>query len=77
MLKAKWTSINIRTNKIANEVFQLINKLNPSIGAFDTEATGLHIIYATPFLFQFGFLTKDLKFGYSFVVDLEQNYNLN
>lgn len=71
MLKAKWTSINIRTNKIANEVFQLINKLNPSIGAFDTEATGLHIIYATPFLFQFGFLTKDLKFGYSFVVDLE------
>lgn len=38
---------------------------------FDTETTGLHIIYDRPFLFQFGWCTKE--YGRTYVVDIEVN----
>lgn len=56
------------------ELFQSTsNKIIAS--AFDTETTGLHIIYDKPFLFQFGWCTTD-GIGYTFIVDLEQTPQL-
>lgn len=72
MLKYEWHKKHITSNQDANNMIALFKKLNPKIGAFDTETTGLHIIKDKPFLFQFGFLdTKEQK-GYVFSVDIEQ-----
>ena len=44
---------------------------------FDTETTGLHPIYDRPFLYQFGWITKEPECnGYTYVVDIEQNPEL-
>ena len=43
-------------------------------GGFDTEADGLHIIYARPFLFQFGWITETHVNTYT--VDIEQRKDL-
>lgn len=77
MLKLAWHSINIRTNKQANDMVSLFKSIKPKIGGFDTEATGLHIINDTPFLFQFGFIHPNMKEGYTFAVDIEQQPNLS
>jgi len=72
MLSLQWHSVDITTNHQANEMIKLIRTLKPKIGAIDTETTGLHIISATPFLFQCGFIHPNMKEGYTFVVDLER-----
>ena len=77
MLKLAWHSINIRTNKQANDMVSLFKSIKPKIGGFDTEATGLHIINDTPFLFQFGFIHPNMKEGYTFAVDIDQQPNLS
>ena len=41
---------------------------------FDTETTGLHIIYDRPFLFQFGWITDTI--GRTYAVDIEKNPDL-
>lgn len=76
MLKCKWHSTLITTNKQANGMIQLFNKLKPKVGAFDTETTGLHITKDKPFLYQFGFLNPNKAEGYTFAVDLEKQPDL-
>ena len=72
MLKYKWTFTTIHTNRQANACFRLFKQQAPEVAAFDTETTGLHIILDKPFLFQFGWINKQTKQGYTFVVDIER-----
>jgi len=76
MLKYKWTSVTIETNLQANKMIELFNKVKPTVGGFDTETTGLHIVNDKPFLFQFGFLDEHNKQGYTFAVDIERQPKL-
>lgn len=76
MLQYKWISTTIKTNQQANSMIELFTRINPEIGAFDTETTGLHITQDKPFLFQFGFLDSKNKIGYTYAVDLETQPNL-
>lgn len=76
MLKYTWVSTTITTNKEANSAMAQFDLLAPQIAAFDTETTGLHIINDKPFIFQFGFLNPQIKEGYTYVVDIEQQPNL-
>jgi DNA polymerase-1 len=69
-------STTIKTNKQANEMIQLIKKVQPKIGAFDTETTGLHIHLDKPFLYQFGFLHPETEEIYTYVVDIEKQPDL-
>ena len=75
MLKCEWTHITITSSEILN--YMVLKYTADNMGgrilaaAFDTETTGLHHIYDKPFLFQFGWCTKEYK-GYTFAVDLEQ-----
>ena len=73
----KWQSITIKTNLQANAMIELFDKLEPKIGAFDTETTGLHITQDKPFLFQFGFVDTVHKQGYTFAVDIEKQPELS
>ena len=77
MLKLVWHSTTIKTNKQANEMIALFKKIQPKVGGFDTEANGLHITNAKMFLFQFGFINPNLKEGYTFAVDIEQQPELS
>lgn len=72
MIKLNWTSVTITTNKQANDMVRLYHKLNPKVGGFDTETTGLNIALDKPFFFQFGFIDNELKNGYTFAVDIER-----
>ena len=76
MYKFTWSHTTITTNEQANQCFQLIQNLRPTIGAFDTETTGLNIGLDTPFLFQFGFIDTASMKGYTYVVDLERQPKL-
>lgn len=66
-----WRMITIKTNQQANEMLKQLDELKPSIGAFDTETDGLHIIKSKPFLFQFGYLHPTEHIGYTYVVDIQ------
>ena len=77
MLKLIWHTTTIKTNKQANDMVSLFKSIQPKIGGFDTETTGLHIITDKPFLFQFGFIHPNMKEGYSYVVDIEKQPNLS
>jgi DNA polymerase-1 len=72
----QWISTTIKTNVEANEMLSLLEKLQPTIGAFDTETNGLHIAHCTPFIFQFGFLHPTELIGYTYAVDLEKQPEL-
>ena len=72
----EWKMITIRTNKEANDMLQLLDELKPTIGAFDTETDGLHIINSKPFLFQFGYLHPTEPIGYTYVVDIQKQPEL-
>lgn len=72
----KWIKTTITTNQQANEMIELAYRVQPTIGAFDSETNGLHIVLARPFLFQFGFLHPTEPIGYSFAVDLQRQPDL-
>lgn len=76
MLQYQWNSITIKTNKQANSMIELFHQINPKVGAFDTETTGLHIVKDKPFLFQFGFLDEEHRTGYTYAVDIERQPEL-
>ena len=65
MLKCQWTLIHIQTEEQASEMQKQFNSVQPNVGAFDTETTGLHIIQDKPFLFQFGFIDLKAMRGYA------------
>ena len=73
----EWKMITIRTNKQANDMLQQLDELKPTIGAFDTETDGLHIINSKPFLFQFGYLHPTEHIGYTYVVDIQRQPELS
>lgn len=74
MLKCKWTHTTITSSEILDEMVKQYTKDNMDgnilAAAFDTETTGLHHIYDKPFLFQFGWCTKEYN-GYTYAIDLE------
>lgn len=76
MLRFKWIKTHIDTNDKANAMIQLFKNINPTVGGFDTETTGLHIIKDKPFLFQFGFLNLKEFVGYTYSVDIEKQPDL-
>ena len=75
MLQATWQQLTITTEQELDEMLMLYHASDIIAGAFDTETTGLHIVNDTPFLFQFGWLTSDLR-GYTFAIDLERQPQL-
>ena len=75
-LKYTWIKNNIDSFTDANRFVDILKTTQPTVGAFDTETTGLHIILDTPFLYQFGFLHPTKEIGYTFVVDLQQKPKL-
>jgi DNA polymerase-1 len=72
----EWIKTTIRTNVQANEMLKQLDNLKPTIGAFDTETDGLNIMYAKPFLFQFGYLHPYEHIGYTYVVDIQRQPEL-
>lgn len=74
MLKLRWHLQHITTNAEANQLIEFLKSLDGQIlyGAFDTESTGLHIIFDTPFLYQFGFVHPNGTDGYAYSVDIEK-----
>ena len=56
-------------NKMVNQ----FNDMPPTAAAFDTETTGLHIIYDRPFLFQFGWYVESEGVVYAYTVNLDDN----
>ena len=73
----EWKMVTIRTNKQANDMLEQLDELKPTIGAFDTETDGLHIINSKPFLFQFGYLHPTEHIGYTYVVDIQHQPELS
>lgn len=76
MLQFNWVKVHIDTNEKANNMITLFNSIKPTIGAFDTETTGLHIKNDRPFLYQFGFLDNAKQTGYAYSVDIERQPEL-
>ena len=76
MLQCQWNLMHIQTNKQAQQMVDIYNKCVPTIGAFDTETTGLNIALDKPFLLQFGFINREANTGYAFAVDIEQQPEL-
>ncbi|MCQ2968516.1 MAG: DNA polymerase [Clostridium sp.] len=72
MLQYKWISKDLNTIEDVRLMVNTFKKINPTVGAFDTETTGLHIIKDLPFLLQFGFLDDENKIGYTYAVDIEK-----
>jgi len=62
----------ISTNESANNMVVNYTEYPPDYAAFDTETSGLHIIYDKPFLFQFGWVNMDADTIFTYVVDLER-----
>lgn len=75
MLKCTWTHITITTEETLTRMVEQYYASKVYAAAFDTETTGLHHIYDKPFLYQFGWVTEDMK-GFTCAVDLEQHPQL-
>lgn len=67
----QWKHNDIVNEQTLYEMVESFNHDKPNIVAagFDTETTGLHIIYDRPFLFQFGWCT--MEYGRTYTVDIE------
>ena len=74
MLRFQWTKTTIQSRSDLDFLKNVVHSVQPKIGALDTETDGLHIINNKPFLIQFGFLDIPNKRGFTFVLDLENNY---
>lgn len=65
-----WQHKDITTHKDIDDMVTEYEKCTDIFAAaFDTESTGLHIIYDNPFLFQFGWCTS--SHGWTYAVDIE------
>ena len=71
MLKYQWNSLTIATRGDFDKLKSIVTQTQPTVGAVDTETSGLHIINDTPFVVQFGFLDIPNMRGFTFAVDLE------
>lgn len=72
MLKYQWQMLTIQNSDDFQMLKNIVEEVQPNVGAVDTETDGLHIINCKPFVVQFGFLSlRDMK-GFTFAVDLER-----
>lgn len=71
MLKFQWTKTTIRSRSDFELLKNIVNEIQPTIGAVDTETDGLHIMNNKPFVVQFGFIDPERKQGFTFAIDLE------
>ena len=71
MLDYRVQSIDILSEEDMFAMVDLFNSIKPRLGAFDTEATGLHIKCDVPFLFQFGWIDRLHQTIYTYTVDIE------
>lgn len=71
MYRFQWTKTNIQSRSDFEYLKNVVNNVQPKIGALDTETDGLHTKNSKPFVVQFGFLDIPNKQGFTFVVDLE------
>ena len=76
MLRFQWTKTTIQSRSDLDFLKNVVRSVQPKIGALDTETDGLHIINNKPFVVQFGFLDIPNKRGFTFVIDLENNYKV-
>lgn len=78
MLQLRWHLQHITTNNEANLLVKNLKEIDGQIlyGAFDTESTGLHIVFDNPFLYQFGYIHPNGTDGYAYSVDIEKQPNL-
>ena len=74
MLRYQWTHLDIKT---VDDLYTMqaiwkttMSKNLDTIGAMDTETTGLHIILDKPFILVFGWLDPNSNRGYTFAVDI-------
>ena len=74
MLRFQWTKTTINSRSDFEFLKNVVHSVQPKVGALDTETDGLHIINNKPFVVQFGFLDIPNKRGFTFVIDLENNY---
>lgn len=77
MLRYHWQSLTISTSQDFKMLQNIIQAVQPKVGAFDTETDGLHIILNKPFLIQFGFLDEKHNRGFTFAIDLEKTPELS
>lgn len=73
MLKYQWTMTTIRCRSDFEYLKNIVDSIQPEIGAMDTETDGLHIINNKPFVIQFGFLDPPNRRGFTFALDLESH----
>ena len=71
-----WISKDIESKEDAIVMIRNFKRCSPTVAAFDTETTGLHIINDVPFLFQFGWINEQENTGYTYLVDLEETPKL-
>ena len=71
-----WKSKDITSKADAIEMIHNFKRCSPTVAAFDTETTGLHIINDVPFLYQFGWIAEQENTGYTYLVDLEETPKL-
>lgn len=71
MLKYQWESLTIQHTSDFEKLKKIVETVKPTVGAIDTETTGLHIINDKPFVIQFGFLDISNMRGFTFAIDLE------
>ena len=74
MLRFLWTKTTIQSPSDFEFLKKVVRDVQPEVGALDTETDGLHIINSKPFVVQFGFLDIPNSRGFTFVLDLENNY---
>lgn len=74
MFNFEWTKLEINTEEdFSLMVDTFMNDIDNLLATgFDTETTGLHIICDSPFLYQFGWITKYKK-GYSYIIDIDMH----
>lgn len=70
-MKYIWSRKEIRNAQDAQAMLEQFKIEQPTIGALDTETSGLHIIQDKPFIIQFGWI-NETGCGYSYGIDLEQ-----
>ena len=70
MLRYSWTTVDIKTEQDWESAYKRMIYLPLKELFIDTETSGLHIINDKPFLFQFGFVDRRHKQGYSYTIDI-------
>ena len=69
-----WKSDHVYTSTDLQEMIADFERDKPTVGAFDTETTGLHIKKDKPFLIQFGWLVPNTNFGRVYTFETKKEF---